>query len=538
MLSEHNQNRVVVCMDGDQPGQDGMEQILQAFMEGTTFDVQLMRLPSSKNTDPDEFIRAKGIDSFQKLKKYTPFEWMLEKKTQRMDVDLVEVCNDMIPTIRQEKNIVLRNRLIKILSDHTKVTEKDIRRELNRLDNERAYMKDEKVKEIRYDTANRIGRGEDLRFVLVDSLRKVDDIERMFSDSDEDDDEEYIKALEAIKMQCESQENIVGFNLGKFAHLQAVLDGIPKRQCLIALAGKPNIGKTSFLRALSWELAKSNEDVYCLYMSIDDSRATMVPPIIALDQRIDIAKVKNPHYRIHTDEDRKKYESGWANLLHMMKDRYVIKDATHGNTLDALECHINHIKERYPEKKIVVFLDNFHKLGDFPGTDNLRLKNELCSSRIKTMSVHHDIPIIMTVELRRIEDGRRPRNEDIKETGKIEYDADMVWLCHQDLHDHADTEIVWTKLVEGERVRAPILELRIAKNKVGEFKGTLYYRFDPAKNWFNETNIQFMEFFNQKMEETGRIKKGQNDRMIPGFDWKNWRDIKKQQQKEGVKQDA
>jgi DNA primase len=299
-------------MDGDDAGQDGMEQILALLLEATTFEIQLVRLPSK--FDPDNFLNESSLEDFHKLHRYTPFEWSLEKKTQKMDVDLFEVCNEMIPTIRQEKNIIKRNRLIKTLSEHTSVSEKDIKKELTRLDNEVDFMKKEKLSEIRSDAVVRLNRGEDMKYVFLDCDRKMQDIERMYN-ADSDEEDEYLSALETIKMRCDTQEKLPGLKCGRFSILEKALDGFASNQCLISLAGKSNIGKTSFMRALSWELARYNDNIFVIYMSIDDSRELMVPPLIAYDQSMDIAKVKNPKHRITEDEEWDKYNQGWDNMM-------------------------------------------------------------------------------------------------------------------------------------------------------------------------------------------------------------------------------
>lgn len=70
----------------------------------------------------------------------------------------------------------------------------------------------------------------------------------------------------------------------------------------------------------------------------------------------------------------------------------------------------------------------------------------------------------------------------------IEYDCDLVWLMHQELHLHTNTEWVWKAETEYGLQSMPFNELIYAKNKESGFKGTQYFRFRTDKSQYFEVN--------------------------------------------------
>jgi len=503
--------QVAICLDGDSEGQKGAKQVLDSLLAigaGTVFDIRIVRMP--EDVDPDNLVREGGLAALEKTRHYTSFEWKIEQLTQGMSKDLHDVAAEMIPTVRQEKNLVLRDKMIKALSAATAVPMGDIRREIERLENETVFARDQRAREIGFEAIKRMQQGDDPKFVASDILLQIEQLDRSYT-PDSLSEDEYIHALRSIRSDLENPDRPPKLAMGRFSVMETCLDKWPRSQALIGVAGQPNIGKTSFLRSLSWEIALNNPDALCLYMSIDDTRARMIPPIIAYDQGLRIEQVVNPLERMN-EAERKKYDAGWNRLTTEFADRYVIKDAEQGTTLDALEMHIQKYSRQYPNKSLVVFLDNFHNLSEVyrGGGENIRERVEQCANRVKLMTVRHNIPIVMTIELKKLGEFkgvvRRPRNDDIKETGKIDYVCDMILMCHQDLHNNLATEAKWMK--NGKTM--PILEVRVSKNKIGSFKGNFYLMFDPEKNGFKEPSIEFMDHMNNQLRLTNDTKRDEN----------------------------
>ena len=69
----------------------------------------------------------------------------------------------------------------------------------------------------------------------------------------------------------------------------------------------------------------------------------------------------------------------------------------------------------------------------------------------------------------------------------MEFDNNMIGMIYNDVHARRDAaEAVWVEEKNGETIKKPIVELDIQKNKVTDFKGTLYFKMSPEHSIFYE----------------------------------------------------
>ena len=82
---------------------------------------------------------------------------------------------------------------------------------------------------------------------------------------------------------------------------------------------------------------------------------------------------------------------------------------------------------------------------------------------------------------------KRPQLADIAESKQMEFDNNMIGMIYNDLHaKRQNSEIIWMEDKDGVPVKKPIVEIDIQKNKITDFKGTLYYKFAPERSVFYE----------------------------------------------------
>ena len=99
-----------------------------------------------------------------------------------------------------------------------------------------------------------------------------------------------------------------------------------------------------------------------------------------------------------------------------------------------MERMINIYKIIAKQRQLVVFIDNLHKMSSGrSGKQNPREKYTEISEGIKRLTNVYDIPIISTVEVRKTTDPLAwPTEDDIKETIDLVYDADAVFMLHNE----------------------------------------------------------------------------------------------------------
>jgi hypothetical protein len=149
-------------------------------------------------------------------------------------------------------------------------------------------------------------------------------------------------------------------------------------------------------------------------------------------------------------------------------------------------------------KKVVVFLDNFHKLRtrDFSSP---RERFTYVSEELKRIQVQNDMVLFSTVELTKLGHKGRPNIENVKETVDIIYDATTIHMLHQDFHSkEGKTQFVFQH--HGKTL--PILEVSVVKNKANGYKGRFYYKFFQETMSFEEcTSEEHRKYRSIELEE-------------------------------------
>jgi replicative DNA helicase len=250
------------------------------------------------------------------------------------------------------------------------------------------------------------------------------------------------------------------------------------------------VHNTGFMFNLAYRIAKFNEDACVLFMSIDDSRQQAIPRLVATASGLQIRQITHPSEYIKSEEDQKKMEAGWQEIMGFIEHgRFAIKDVSHGTDLNFAENWIRWTQEKYPDKQVLFFLDNFHKLSDDRYKDE-RVRFKHASGRIHAMKNRLHISAICTMETRKFlgtSNLKRPMLADIAESKQMEFDNNMIGMIYNDLHARRDSaDAVWIEEINGENVKKPIVEIDIQKNKITDFKGTLYYKMSPEHSMFYE----------------------------------------------------
>lgn len=484
LLATAKARTINIAFDGDKEGILAVNKMIDRhFGERVPMNFRIVLTPDEM--DPDEYIRKEGMEKFMSLPRKTLFEWKLDT----MDGSEEDITASAIGIILSENDIVKRHYLGKALSERTKIPFRRIMDELERREREADSDTKDKIEFIIKSVQSRLKEEKDNpENVLSDGLYRIEEIKKRNNFTIID----HLEEIDQIRSRMINP--IYGFSFGttktdtaiepNMPTLHKATDGLPRYGSLIVFSGIPGSGKTSFLRYLFYNVVIANPDVRVVFMSIDDNKAKIYQSIISLSQGIPMSKVRK--YHMLGIDERERWDVGWRFIKEMSPSLQVY-DANNGTTLRDLEAYIRKSQEEYPDKQTVVILDNFHKLTDFPGSED-KNKNAYCVSMIKNMTTKFDVPIFMTVELRKLQTiGARPTMVDLKDTVQISYDADMIWLLHNDLHVNPSTNLKWSDQSDITNVvERPIIELDIVKNKETGWKGRIHLQFEDHMSRFRE----------------------------------------------------
>lgn len=285
---------------------------------------------------------------------------------------------------------------------------------------------------------------------------------------------------------------ILGYKLGKqFEDIMYKLDGVQPGMYLLGAIS--NVGKTSWLLNLCKSLVESNEGLQVVFFSIDDNFRKIYFRLMAMQTMREINYVSNigqnvTYNKTLSDDERKKIlslmENGKKKVDELLK-RFTLLDEIDGNNLEYIEQTIE--KLYVVNKKLVVVVDNFHKIRtpSVSGSDP-RSRFTFLSEEMKRITNRFDIPLLMTVELRKPNGNKPPTADDLKDTVDLHYDSDVVFLLHSDSERNKDSTKFIDARIDGTVYPSPIVDLIVAKNKLSGFKGTIEYVLTPSLAIYQE----------------------------------------------------
>lgn len=261
----------------------------------------------------------------------------------------------------------------------------------------------------------------------------------------------------------------------------------------ILIAGDSNIGKTSFLSLMAWNVAHNNNDVYVMDFSLDDPMHDKIPRVVAAANKVIINAVGTPNNYLQYPEMLKRRSEGLAKVRNAV-DRYRCYDANHGTDIDIIEASIKSMKVQLEEsammrgeepKRLVVLIDNFHDLTttarESMGSD--KMKYDYLAQRVADMATRYDIPLITTGEFKKLNGFRRPGVDDIRESVKIKYEAKAILLCYSEVGVKGESASVYYER-QGKAEKQPVFEVKFGKNKMGSEKGRAFFEFYPEIAYF------------------------------------------------------
>lgn len=226
-----------------------------------------------------------------------------------------------------------------------------------------------------------------------------------------------------------------------------------------------------------------------IHWTIDDSAEEILPRYVCLASgqlNLEMNHITNPHYyaKLLQNEHLVQHrDMAFSKIRELALDgRIIVRDATHGKTLTYLRHLIQETKARFPERKILVCIDNLHNVTDWnwlQGTE--RMTN--VSKATKDLCTEEQVSIIATVEYRKLARCQIPSNEDLADTRALKYDSNVIFHLYNDMHERGSDQALI--LNESTAQPLPRVLFRIGKNKVCSFKGEFYMNLYPAHSRFS-----------------------------------------------------
>lgn len=218
-------------------------------------------------------------------------------------------------------------------------------------------------------------------------------------------------------------KTLTGLDTG-FKDLNKLTSGFHAGEMII-VAARPSMGKTAFALNIAEFMAVERGCPVAVF-SLEMSRGQLAQRLLCSRSRVDAQIMRSNS--LSQDDFSKLFEAA-----HELKDAPLYIDDTPGLDLLTLKSKARRLAERYQIK--AVFVD-YLQLMSCPGSDANRQQEVSNISRgIKALARELEIPVICLSQLNRgpeSREGHRPRMSDLRESGSIEQDADVVLMLHRE----------------------------------------------------------------------------------------------------------
>lgn len=268
----------------------------------------------------------------------------------------------------------------------------------------------------------------------------------------------------------------------------------------IIIGGDSNLGKTGFTTQLAWQLTQHNDDVYVMDFSLDDAMPDKLSRVAACSSRVIINAVKTPlnymNYPLMLIRRKQAILKLRANV-----DKYCAYDSTFSSFIEDIEKEVEqkliYFDANNINKKVVVCIDSFHDLNIMsqPRLQD-KEKYDYLAQWCADLAKKHNITVVCTAELKKLNGNRRPMLDDIREAVKIKYEAKAILLVYNEVHYKGDSADVFY-MKQGVPFKQPIFEVHFAKNKFGTYKGRAFFEFYPEMAYMKECDPVAQKTYSQ-----------------------------------------
>ena len=414
--------------------------------------------------DRDAIIAASEIvtaDEFYQHQYGVMFEAMVELFNEGKPVDLVTLQNRL-----KEKDVPPEVSSLEFVRDIITMvpTSANVRSYAN-IVREKAVLR--KLIKINEEIANTCYVGkEKLEDILAMTEKSVFDLLQTRSGGDFVPIRQVaLNVLEKIEVASRNQGAVTGIPTG-FIDLDYKTSGMQPSD-FILIAARPGMGKTSFAMNIATHVARHSDREVAVF-SLEMSKEQIATRLLSTEALVDSNKLRSG-FLTSDDWVRLATSAGVLSGLPM----YI--DDTAGITAQQIKAKLRRMKNVG-----LVVIDYLQLMTSTLRTDNRVLVISEITRQLKIMAKEMDVPVILLSQLSRAPEGRtdkRPMLSDLRESGSIEQDADIVLFLYRDAYYNKESPT------------PNISECIVAKNRHGN-TGTVKMIWDGQFTRFSNMEMQ------------------------------------------------
>ena len=242
-----------------------------------------------------------------------------------------------------------------------------------------------------------------------------------------------LRTLDSIEKAAKQKGNITGLETG-FRDLDAKTAGLQKSD-LILIAARPAMGKTAFVLNIAEYVALHSNSTIALF-SLEMSKEQLVKRMLAMNSMVDSQKIRTGDLE---DDD-------WDKLVGSVRkigNSNLVIDDTSGITASELRSKCRKLKIGQGLDLVIIDYLQLMTGAGKRKSDSRQQEISDISRSLKVMARELNVPVIALSQLSRAVESRpdkRPMLSDLRESGAIEQDADIVMFIYRDEYYNPDSE--------------------------------------------------------------------------------------------------
>ena len=260
------------------------------------------------------------------------------------------------------------------------------------------------------------------------------------------------KAQSDLEKLSENKSDITGVPTG-FYDLDKITSGFHENE-LIIMAARPGMGKTAFALNIATNVARSTNKNVAIF-NFEMSAEQLVNRMLSSIGQINFSKFRNGNF---DNDDWKKL----GEAVSVLADTNIKIDDTAGSTISDIRSKCRRLASS-KEGLALVVIDYLQLISGSSKSSQINRQQEVSdiSRGLKMMAMELHVPVIALAQLSRAVEGRpdkKPLMSDLRESGSIEQDADMVGFLYRDAYYNKEA---------GLKKDVDVTEFIIGKNRNG-----------------------------------------------------------------------
>lgn len=317
------------------------------------------------------------------------------------------------------------------------------------------------------------------RSIQEKEIHSLDDLNNLMYEFSElelennDDDYDHKQAIQELYNKIEQQEmGLSGIDTG-FRDLNRYLDGFQGGDLIIS-AARPSVGKTA--KMLNHAIKHCENGGLTVIFSLEMGQESLNKRLLSTIGRIDGHKMKNPKQFFDSD-DWERYSTAVGVLADMNIHIY---DKS-GQTVEFMRSKVKKLQRKYPDTPMLIQIDYLQLMRTTKQYQNKTIEVGEITRSLKELAKDTGSPVYLLSQLSRGVESRqdkRPMMSDIRDSGSVEQDADVIEFLYRDDYYDASTD------------KQNIIEVIIAKQRNGAV-GTVELAFKKEYNLFLDLDYRY-----------------------------------------------